>query len=217
MFDGEWMRRTLAKTARGRDTATERTQKPGLRERKKQQTRDTIRRHAIRLFLAQGFEATTVEEIAAAANVSHMTFFRYFPSKQDVVDDGDDGDELVRLITCRPVEEAPLTAVRRATLELFDQTGDRDDLLDIAQLILANPPLRSWLWEKHRARERRVAEALAGRQPELGELGLAALAAACVAVTGAAMAQWAASNGTQDLRALLDQAFDALHTAARHD
>ena len=57
---------------------------PDWRERKKAATSDRIRACALRLFREQGYDATTVEQIAAAAGVSHMTFFRYFPTKEDV-------------------------------------------------------------------------------------------------------------------------------------
>src|ERR1700681_3526048 len=58
---------------------------PGLRQRKQQQTRERLARMAMALFLNRGFEATTLEHIPAAANISRPSFFHYFDSKEDVV------------------------------------------------------------------------------------------------------------------------------------
>ena len=57
----------------------------GLRERKKLKTRESIQREAMRLFAKQGYEESTIEQIAAAVEISPSTFFNYFPTKEDVV------------------------------------------------------------------------------------------------------------------------------------
>ncbi len=86
----------------------------GLRERKKARTRATIQEEALRLFHEQGYAATTVEQIAAAAEVSPSTFFRYFPTKEDVVL-YDALDPLVfAAFRAQPPELTPIQAVRAA-------------------------------------------------------------------------------------------------------
>ena len=86
----------------------------GLRQRKKARTRAAIREQALRLFGDQGFDATTVEQIAAAAEVSPSTFFRYYPAKEDVLA-GDGVDALaVEAIAAQPPGLGPLAAVRAA-------------------------------------------------------------------------------------------------------
>ncbi|MEE6260517.1 acyl-CoA-like ligand-binding transcription factor [Plantactinospora sonchi] len=92
---------------------------PGLRERNKARTRAEIRRQALRLFRDQGYAATTVEQIAAAAEVSQSTFFRYFPSKEDVVL-RDDLDPLVyEAFVAAPAELTPIQAFRSAIRTVY--------------------------------------------------------------------------------------------------
>jgi len=89
-------------------------QPPGLRERKKIKTRQAIRREAFRLFEANGYAATTVEQIADAADVSPSTFFRYFPSKESLLL-ADDLDPLIlAAFEAQPPELSPGQAIRRA-------------------------------------------------------------------------------------------------------
>lgn len=99
-------------------TPTEAASEPGLRERKKEQTRHELRRSAARLFAVHGFAGTTIADIAAAANVSERTFFRYFDSKEALL--LPDGVELLARVEAeladRPVEEPPLDAVCGALL-----------------------------------------------------------------------------------------------------
>jgi AcrR family transcriptional regulator len=86
----------------------------GLRQRKKARTRAAIQRHALRLFVDQGYAATTVEQIAAAAEVSPSTFFRYFPTKEDVVLTDDYDPLIIRAFRAQPSDATPLRALRNA-------------------------------------------------------------------------------------------------------
>ena len=93
-------------------------QEPGLRERKKEQTRRELRDSAARLFAAHGFAGTTIADIAADANVSERTFFRYFDSKESLLlpDSVDLFACIEAELTARPAGEAPLDAVCAALL-----------------------------------------------------------------------------------------------------
>src|ERR1700744_6680240 len=95
-------------------------QPPGLRERKKARTRATIRSEALRLFREQGYHETTVEQIAAAAEVSPSTFFRYFPTKEDVVLQDDMDTRMMEAMARQPPELTPIAAVRRAMLDTWE-------------------------------------------------------------------------------------------------
>ncbi|MDB1087684.1 TetR family transcriptional regulator [Streptomyces sp. ACA25] len=187
----------------------------GLRERKKAQTRRTIQEHALRLFLTQGYETTTVGQIARAAGVSHMTFFRYFPVKEAVVDTDDYDPLIARLITERPPEEDPLTALHRALTHGLTAVyaTDRDALLTRTRLILTTPALRARLWDNQYATERLFAEALAARLDGEVTLTLRVLAAAALAALTTALATWVDGDGAENLPDLADRAFLALRGA----
>ena len=93
----------------------------GLRARKKAATRRALQEHALRLFLADGYDATTVDAIAQAANVSPMTFYRYFPTKEDVVLADDYDPMLGSLIAARPADEPAIESLRHALRAGFGQ------------------------------------------------------------------------------------------------
>ncbi len=99
---------------------------PGLRERKKRRTRDALIREALELFTTQGYERTTVDEIADAVEVSQRTFFRYFASKEEVafavqrmVE-----ERFVHALAQRPPQEGPFDAMRNAVLCAWDTIGE---------------------------------------------------------------------------------------------
>src|ERR1700760_2516303 len=91
----------------------------GPSQRQKARTRATIRAEALRLFREQGYHVTTVEKIAAAAEVSPSTFFRYFPTKEDVVLQDDMDIRMVEAFARQPPELTPIAAVRGAMLETW--------------------------------------------------------------------------------------------------
>ena len=91
----------------------------GLRERKKAKTRAAIRDHAMRLFEEQGYAATTVDQIAEAAEVSPSTFFRYFPTKEDVILIDDYDPVIVEAIKAQPPDVSPVRALLNGMREVF--------------------------------------------------------------------------------------------------
>ncbi|MER6155670.1 TetR family transcriptional regulator [Streptomyces sp. NPDC001868] len=113
-------------------------ERPGLRERKKQRTHDALLRAALELFTTQGYEATTVDEIAEAVDVSQRTFFRYFAGKEEAALAVIDLTQRHFLagVRARPSHEAPLEAMRNAVLEGWDAIGEAVDQVVPAELFL---------------------------------------------------------------------------------
>ena len=121
---------------------------PGLRERKKQQTRQLLANTAMLLFTERGFDAVTVAEIARAADVSEPTVFNYFPRKEDLVFSGLEGfeDELLTAIRERPTGQTVFDAFAafvgepRGLLAAGDETVARG-LREVSQMITDSPAL----------------------------------------------------------------------------
>ncbi|MFI6601309.1 TetR/AcrR family transcriptional regulator [Nonomuraea sp. NPDC050536] len=113
-----------------------------LRERKKAKTRVLIQREALRLFRDQGFAATTVEQIAEAAEVAPSTVFRYFRTKEDLVV-MDDFPPFVDALTAAPADAGPIEAVRLALREVNAQRTpeERAAGLEIERLVFTVPEL----------------------------------------------------------------------------
>jgi AcrR family transcriptional regulator len=165
----------------------------GLRERKKAKTHAAIQEHALRLFREQGYEATTVEQIAAAADVSQSTFFRYFPSKEDVVLHDAFDPILFASFGEQPAELTPIQALRASMAEVFGALTPEELALERQreELILSVPELRARMLDDLAGTIREVAQVLAkrvGRSPD--ELPVRAFAGA---VIGAGIAVWLTS------------------------
>lgn len=116
------------------------SERPGLRERKKAGTRTAIQHHAVRLFREQGYDATSIEQIADAAGVSHRTVFRYFPTKESLVTADDTGARLAAACRAQPAGLGPVAALRAA---LRDVLADLDIAAkrDRQALVLGVPAL----------------------------------------------------------------------------
>jgi AcrR family transcriptional regulator len=190
----------------------------GLRERKRTRTRLMIQGEAMRLFAEKGYANTTVDDIAYAAAISPRTFFRYFPTKEDVVI-WDEYDPIASdLFDARPADE-PLAESLRAVVH--DAIGglyqrDREELLLRVRLLMTAPELRARMRDDQRNAEKRMAAYLAAKRglPQDG-LDVQVLASAFGSAINVALEAWVHDGGTSDLLAIFDQALDALVSGMR--
>ncbi|WTJ91227.1 TetR/AcrR family transcriptional regulator [Streptomyces sp. NBC_01537] len=182
--------------------------KPGLRERKKIQTRQAIRHAAYRLFADQGYDGTTVEQIAAAADVSASTVFRYFPTKEDIVL-SDEYDPLMEAaLRARPAGEPFVESIRQAVVGLIREmyATERLDLLARMRLVRDVPAIRARMGENMQLSCGMVARALAERDGGSGnEFELRVVASALLAAWSEAIMAWAEAEGREDLGDVLDR------------
>jgi AcrR family transcriptional regulator len=134
--------------------------KPGLRERKKQQTRDTISRAALGLFAERGYDETTLAEIAEAANVAPRTIFAYFESKEDILLCGESAfmDELKRRLDERPAGTTTVDVLREF-LSFMESPDDAAKLRK--QIVKANPTLQMKMRAHHAELEPILTESIA--------------------------------------------------------
>jgi len=142
----------------------------GLRERKKAKTRLALREHALALFSEQGYEKTTVEQIAAAAELSPSTFFRYFPSKEDVVLQDDYGASIIAAFNAQLADTPAVGAFREALRQVLSSMGDekRAREMERGRLIVSVPELRGGMLAQLSEMTQMVADVLAervGRDP----------------------------------------------------
>jgi AcrR family transcriptional regulator len=117
----------------------------GLRERKKAQTRVAIQRHALALIREHGYTATTMEQVAAAADISPSTLYRYFPTKEDLILTDDYDPLLAEAFRTQPPELSPLEALRAAILQVMLSVpeGEMDELRERTHLTLSIPEVRA--------------------------------------------------------------------------
>jgi AcrR family transcriptional regulator len=199
------------------DGAELRTVDPAsLRERKKERTRRELVAAALRLFEQKGYDATTVDEIAAAAEVSPRTFFRYFADKEEVAMGEVFDQSVIDLVNARPAGEPLVESLRHVvagSLGLMNE-GDREALLPRLKIVYRTPSLRGRRWEYQLRFGRVAGVALAGRlglPPD--DLGSRVTATAALMAVEVAMDRWQERDGRDDLGELLQAAVSSLGAA----
>jgi len=189
-----------------------------LRERKKARTQEALETAALELFRRQGFDHTTVEDIAAACEVSPRTFFRYFPTKSDVLLGShveERRDRMLALLAAQPANCPAWTALRAAVLSLTQEyEHERAQIAARMAIIEATPSLRATKSEYQRGWDDAVVDVLAARARRAGApadpLTLRLLAGAGTVALRAAVDTWLAGPKSGSLTQLLREAFDEL-------
>jgi AcrR family transcriptional regulator len=185
------------------------------REHKKARTRDELVQAALQLFSRNGFDATTVEDIAAAARVSPRTFFRYFANKEEVLFHRKDEDlaSLQAALSARPPGEAPLQVLRAAVVEYMERLqAEREFHLLRIKLIRESATLESYGLQLHQEWIRYMARALARRMQvsPVTDLRPLLLASCGVVAMRCALVPWMQSRGAVDISVFANQAFDQI-------
>lgn len=186
---------------------------PGLRERRRDSTRRALEDAALRLFARDGFDATTVEAIAAEADVSPRTFFRYFATKDEVLNP-DRRARQARLrdaVATAPTGPDDLATAALALVALADDlVSDREMLLLQRRAVITSPALRGRTYDVLQTWQHTLAAALAERRGAAPEdLAVLSAAAAAIGVWQAVIARWLDTEGN-DLPSLLTTAFDGI-------
>ena len=184
-----------------------------LRERKRRATHQRIADEAARLVTQKGVAATTVDDIAAAADIGRATFFRYFDAKETAVAEGFSVPWMTLLIenlVVQPDDLGPLEAVRETFRGFADtlQDGGRDLILQQARMSQATPGLQAWTLRAYVSFELGIAEAIEHRFTDLTKddprprlVGALTMSAVRICLD-----QWLAKDGEGDLPIMLQQA-----------
>jgi AcrR family transcriptional regulator len=190
------------------------TETLGLRERKKRERRRCIENAAIDLFTARGFDGTTIEDIAAAADIAPRTFFYYFPTKEDVVlaDYASRLDRIIDLLGDRPASEAPWAALRASFVTAAaDYEARRDDLIRRFTIVASHPSVYARSLHLQAGWEDALSDVLIERAgPNVGQLESRLLASAALACMRSSLQHWLLTGHTTTLPELIESCFDQL-------
>jgi AcrR family transcriptional regulator len=184
---------------------------PGLRERKKIKTRSAIREATYRLIQEQGYDATTIEQIAEAAEVSPSTVFRYFPTKEDIVITDEYDPVLLEELRARPADEPWPDSVRYTIRKAIGIGVDDDPVVSRlrTRLMVEVPAVRSRMMESMSVTGRMLCQALAertGRDPD--ELEVRVYAMSMIGGLMETSLYWAEHDHEDNLSDLVDRMLD---------
>lgn len=190
-----------------------------LRERKKQKTRESIQREAMRLFRKHGYDQTTVEQIAAAADISPSTFFNYFPTKEDLII-FDRYDPIFESFLMEMPNDGPLSAsIERALTMLAGALeADRETILVRSKLGLEIPEVRARFWGELEKAQNLFAGLIARRTGRnASEFDVRVLAIVLVTAAFEASVEWIRRGGEGDMFGLVKEALDVSGVLDRLD
>lgn len=184
---------------------------PSLRERNRARTHTEIAQAAVELFEAHGFDATTVDQIAAAAQISPATFFRYYPAKEDVLFADQDGAsaDLRERVAGRTNPTHTVAALAEPVREYAEALMEEDAPMQrLTRLVMTTPSLAPRSLRLRLRWERELSlqlSAEAGREtPHLRDTVVAATAVACLT---SALRHWSSEDTSSRLGELVQQAF----------
>lgn len=183
-----------------------------LRERKRAKVRKDVQSHALRLFREQGYEETTVQQIAEAAVISESTFYRYFPTKADVVLSDDLDPVFVQVFRAQPAELSAVAAIRNSMTTVLGRLSAEDKARqrELLALLLSVPDLRAGMLSQLADGIDLLAAELARRTGRpADDRAVRALSGAVVGASIAVMFAYAGNPDT-DLADSLDEAIGSL-------
>ncbi|MFI5802575.1 TetR/AcrR family transcriptional regulator [Streptomyces sp. NPDC051561] len=182
--------------------------RPGLRERKKIKTRAEIRRATFRLVSAQGWDATTIDQIAEEAEFSPSTVLRYFPVKEDIVLTDEYDPVMESALRSRPADEPLLQSVRAVVTAAMRRSLDEhpDEVLLRTRLMLEVPAVRARMVESVSVTSRMLCRVIAERTGrDANELEVRIFATGLLAAVLETTLYWAERGQRDDLVDLIDR------------
>lgn len=178
-----------------------------------EQTRHRLQEKALALIAERGFDNVTVEEIAGAAGVSHMTFFRHFPTKEAVIVSDRYDPVIAEEVARQPAELSPLERVRMGLMKMSEALSGPLDSVTRARIEIGvgHPRLRAAMWENTHETEDVIVEALVDSGVDRFEARVAA--GACLGAVMAALLEWADQSAGEALGERVRRALEQLGPA----